>query len=420
MTGSPLRGAVAVTGLGMITPAGFGREETWAGVLRGRSTAETDPELKDCPVPFSCRIPAMTPEQGRIGGRKAWRMGRFTQLAVLAAREAVADAGLDPASWDGARVAVVIGSGLAGAADLETQTLRLHQGGPDLVAPSLIPMLIPNMAAGEVSADLGAHGPSLATETACSSGATALAVARDLLLSGACDIAIAGGSEAAVTPVITTGFARMGALSGRSDQPAMASRPFAADRDGFVIAEGAAVLVLERPQDAAARGRRGYAHLAGAGLTSDAHHPTAPSPGGAYAEAALRTALAEAGLSATDVDHVNAHGTSTPLNDRTEAELIARVLPHGPSVTAAKGVLGHSLGAAGAVEAALTALTIRDSRVAPIANLAAGGAGPGSGSGSPYDIDCVTGTAREQRVAAAVSHSFGFGGHNVVLLLTAP
>ncbi|MCY0925538.1 beta-ketoacyl-[acyl-carrier-protein] synthase family protein [Streptomyces sp. H27-H1] len=410
--------AVAVTGLGMITPAGIGREDTWAGVLRARSTAATDPELKDCPVDFACRIPAMTPEQGRIGGGKAWRMGRFTQLAVLAAREAVADAGLDPTSWDGARVAVVIGSGLAGAAHLETQTLRHHQSGPDLVSPSLIPMFIPNMAAGEVSADLGAHGPSLATETACASGATALAVARDLLLSGACDIALAGGAEAAVTPVVATGFARMGALSGRVEQPAAASRPFAADRDGFVIAEGAAVLVLERTADAAARGRRGYAHLAGAGLTSDAHHPTAPSPGGEYAEAALRAALAQAGLSPADVDHVNAHGTSTPLNDRTEAELIARVLPHGPSVTAPKGVLGHSLGASGAVEAALTALAIRDSRVAPIANLAAGDSG--CGSGSPFDIDCVTGTVREQRVSVAVSHSFGFGGHNVVLVLTAP
>lgn len=178
------------------------------------------------------------------------------------------------------------------------------------------------------------------------------------------------------------------------------------------------MLVLERTADAAARGRRGYAHLAGAGLTSDAHDPTAPSPGGEYAEAALRAALTQAGLSPADVDHVNAHGTSTPLNDRTEAELIARVLPHGPSVTAPKGVLGHSLGASGAVETALTALDIRDSRVAPIANLASGGSG--CGSGSPFDIDCATGTVGAQRVSVAVSQSFGFGGHNVVLLLTAP
>ncbi|MFD5889193.1 beta-ketoacyl-[acyl-carrier-protein] synthase family protein [Streptomyces sp. NPDC060334] len=416
MTAVPHR-AVAVTGLGMITPAGVGREATWAGVRRGLSTAATDPELKGCPVDFSCRIPEMSPEQARIGGGKAWRMGRFTQLAVLAAREAVADAGLDPASWEGGRVAVVIGSGLAGVAHLETQTLRHHQGGPDLVSPALVPMLISNMAAGEVLLDLGARGPSMATETACASGATALAVARDLLLSGACDIAVAGGTEAAVTPVITTGFARMGALSARVAAPGLASRPFAADRDGFVIAEGAAVLVLERTADAAARGRRGYAHLSGAGLTSDAHHPTAPSPGGEHAEAALRAALAQAGLSPADVDHVNAHGTSTPLNDRTEAELIARVLPHGPSVTAPKGVLGHSLGAAGAVEAALTALTIRDSRVAPIANLVGCPAGSG---GAGFGIDCVTDTVREQRIEVAVSHSFGFGGHNVVLVLTAP
>ncbi|WP_329350180.1 beta-ketoacyl-[acyl-carrier-protein] synthase family protein [Streptomyces sp. NBC_01261] len=402
---------VSVTGLGLITPAGVGREETWKGVLGGRSAGATDPELKGCAVDLSCRIPLMTPEQARIGGGKAWRMGRFSQLAVLAAREAVADAGLDPAGWDGARVAVVIGSGLAGAAHLEDQTVRHHQGGPELVSPALVPMLIPNMAAGEVSLDLGAHGPSLATETACASGASALAVARGLLLTGLCDIAVAGGTEAAVTPVITSGFQRMGALSSRVDEPGLASRPFAADRDGFVISEGAAILVLEREADARARGQRRYARLAGAGQTSDAHHPTAPAPGGVHAEAALRSALAEAGLGPADVDHVNAHGTSTPLNDLTEAELIARVLPHRPSVTAAKGVLGHSLGAAGAIEAALTALTVHRSTVPPIANL--------TPDNLPFDLDCVTGTPREQRVRAAVSHSFGFGGHNVVLLLTA-
>ncbi|MBK3578381.1 beta-ketoacyl-[acyl-carrier-protein] synthase family protein [Streptomyces sp. MBT65] len=401
---------VSITGLGLITPAGVGREATWEGVLSGRSAAATDPELKGCAVDLSCRIPLMTPEQARIGGGKAWRMGRFSQLAVLAAREAVADAGLDPAGWDGARVAVVIGSGLAGAVHLEDQTIRHHQGGPELVSPALVPMLISNMAAGEVLLDLGAHGPSLATETACASGASALAVARGLLLAGLCDIAVAGGAEAAVTPVITSGFQRMGALSSRVDEPGLASRPFAADRDGFVISEGAAILVLEREADARARGQRRYARLAGAGQTSDAYHPTAPAPGGVHAERALRSALAEAGLCPADVDHVNAHGTSTPLNDLTEAELIERVLPHRPSVSAAKGVLGHSLGAAGAIEAALTALTLHRSTVPPIANL--------TPDNLPFDLDCVTGAPREQRVRAAVSHSFGFGGHNVVLLLT--
>ncbi|RFC71296.1 beta-ketoacyl-[acyl-carrier-protein] synthase family protein [Streptomyces sp. AcE210] len=402
---------ISVTGLGLITPAGVGREATWAGVLRGRSTATQDPELKELPVDFSCRIPLMTPEQARIGGGKSWRMGQFTRLAVLAAREAVANAGFTPGGdWGGARVAVVIGSGLAGAAHLEEQSARFLRGGPDLVAPTLVPMLISNMAAGEVALDLGAYGPSLATESACASGASAFAVARDLLLADACDIAVAGGAEAAVTPVITTGFQRMGALSARGDEPEAASRPFAVDRDGFVIAEGAAVCVLERSADARARGHRVYAHLAGVGQSTDAHHPTAPAPGGAVAESALRTAVADAGLAPGDIDHVNAHGTSTPLNDRAEAELIARVLPHSPSVTAPKGVLGHSLGAAGAIEAALTALTIHHGTVPPVANLTPGTLG--------FPLDCVTGAPRPQRVGAAVTHSFGFGGHNVVLTLT--
>ncbi|MFD6418505.1 beta-ketoacyl-[acyl-carrier-protein] synthase family protein [Streptomyces sp. NPDC060194] len=405
-------GAVALTGIGMITPAGIGREATWSGVCSGRPTAERDPQLKGLPVDFSCRVPEMTEDEARIGGRKGWRMGRFTQLAVLAAREAVADAGLDPATWDGDRVAVVIGSGLGGAAHLEDQAVRLRAGGPDLVSPVLIPMLIPNMAAGEVLIDLGARGPSLSTESACASGASALAVARDLLRSGACDVAVAGGAEAGVSPAVTTGFHRMGALSARGDDPAGASRPFAVDRDGFVIAEGAAVVVLERAEDAAARGGRGYAHLVGVGMSSDAHHPTAPAPGGRAAGTALRTALADAGLAGGDVDHVNAHGTSTTLNDRTEAELISQSLPHGPSVTAAKGVLGHALGAAGAIEAALTALTLHRGTVPPVANLTP------DRLAFPA-LDCVTGRARRQEVRAAVSHSFGFGGHNVVLAFRA-
>lgn len=405
---TPRPRAISVTCLGMITPAGDGRDAAWAGVRRGVSTAATDTELKGLPVDFSCRLPDSCDPAPRIG-RKSWRMPRFAQLAVVAAREAVADAGLDPQSWDGTRVAVIIGSGLAGAGHLEEQTLRLHQAGPERVSAMLVPQLISNTAAGEVSLDLGARGPSMATETACASGATAIAVARDLLLSGTCDIAIAGGTDTAVTPVITTGFHQMGALSGRTDDPSAASRPFAADRDGFVIAEGAAVLVLERAADAEARGHRGYADLAGVDNTSDAFHPTAPAPDGRGAEAALRTAIADAGLAPSDVDHVNAHGTSTPKNDEAEASVIARVLPHGPSVTSAKGVLGHTLGAAGAIEAALTVLSIRHGVVPPTANLTA----------PAFPIDCVTGTERPQRIRSAVSHSFGFGGHNVVLLFSA-
>ncbi|MFE1027045.1 beta-ketoacyl-[acyl-carrier-protein] synthase family protein [Streptomyces sp. NPDC058818] len=401
---------VAVTGLGLITPAGEDTGATWDTVRRGAGTAAAhDPALAGLPVDFSCRVPLCRDDLDRRVGRTAWRMSRNAVLAVLAAREAVHDAGLDARTWDGDRVAVVIGCGLGADAVREEQARRLAERGADMVSALTIPQIIPNMAAGEVSIDLGARGPGLAPATACASGATAVAVARDLLAAGRCDVAVAGATEAAVTPLTTTGFWRAGALSRRTDAVTGASRPFAADRDGFVMAEGAGVLVLERTADAATRGARVRALLVGCGSTSDAHHPTAPAPDGRGAEAALRTALAEAGLAPHDVDHVNAHGTSTTANDAAESALIARVLPHRPSVTAPKGVLGHSLGAAGAVEAALTVLTLQHSTVPPVANLDA----PAPG----FDIDCVTKEPRRQDVRIAVSHSFGFGGHNVVLAL---
>ncbi|MEU1825852.1 beta-ketoacyl-[acyl-carrier-protein] synthase family protein [Streptomyces abikoensis] len=403
---------VAVTGLGLVTPAGDGAEATWKGVLEARGTAARDPLLDGLPVDFSCRVPLGEDDVDRRVGRMSWRMGRPAKLAVLAAREAVRDAGLDPAGWDGSRVATVMGCGMGNLEQVEEQYRRLGRRGPDAVSPLAIPMIIPNLGAGEVSIDLKARGPNLAPATACASGATAIAVARDLLASGACDVAVAGGVEAAISRLSTSGFRSMGALSGRTDAAAAASRPFAPDRDGFVMAEGAGVLVLERAEDAVARGARPRALLTGCGSTSDAHHPTAPPEGAPGAEAALRTALREAGLASCEIDHVNAHGTSTPLNDATEAALIARVLPHRPSVTASKGVLGHTLGAAGAIEAALTVLTIQHRLVPPIANLTA--------PAPEFDIDCVTKQPRRQDVRAAVSHSFGFGGHNVVLVLTAP
>ncbi|GAB3948705.1 beta-ketoacyl-[acyl-carrier-protein] synthase family protein [Streptomyces sparsus] len=401
---------VAVTGLGLVTPAGADAETTWTAVCRGVGTAAPDPALTGLPVDFSCRVPLPAGTLDQRIGRAAWRMSRNAKLAVLAAREAVHDAGLDPATWNGARVAVVIGCGLGAGAVHEEQAGRLENLGADMVSALTIPQILLNMAVGEVSIDLRAHGPSLAPASACASGATAVAVARDLLVSGQCDVAVAGGTEATVSRTTTTGFWRLGALSRRADAVAEASRPFAVDRDGFVMAEGAGVLVLEREEHAAARDARSRARLVGCGSASDAHHPTAPDPGANGAESALRTALAEAGLAAHDVDHVNAHGTSTPLNDAGEAALIARVLPHRPSVTAPKGVLGHSLGAAGAVEAALTVLAVEHRTVPPIANLQA----PAPG----FDIDCVTKRPRRQDIRVAVSHSFGFGGHNVVLALT--
>ncbi|MYS50159.1 3-oxoacyl-ACP synthase, partial [Streptomyces sp. SID6013] len=249
------RAPVAITGLGLITPGGEGTAATWEAVCAGTGTAAPDPALTGLPVDFSCRVPLTDDELDRRVGRRSWRMGRPAKLAVLAAREAVRDAGHRPADWDGARVATLLGCGIGCVDKWEEQARRLDGRGPEFVSPLAIPLALPNLGAGEVAIDLGARGVSLAPATACASGATALALARDLLAADVCDVAVAGGVEAGISRLSTTGFWRMGALSGRTAEPAGASRPFAADRDGFVMAEGAGVLVLERVADAAARGR---------------------------------------------------------------------------------------------------------------------------------------------------------------------
>ncbi|MEV7867184.1 beta-ketoacyl-[acyl-carrier-protein] synthase family protein [Streptomyces sp. NPDC088124] len=408
--GAGARPAVAVTGLGMMTPAGNDTESTWNGVCAGVSPARTVPGLSGCVVDFACTVDGIDLDAA-IGGRTAFRMGRHVKFALLAAREAVADAGLDPRSWDGTRVAVVVGTSSGGSASVTEQALALDRRGAEAISATGTLLTIPNMAAAEIAIKMRATGPSMAPCTACSSGVTALSVARDLLTTGQCDIAVAGATEATVFPLAVIGFARSGAaaLAGPGDDPALLCRPFAADRAGLVMGEGAAIMVLERERDARARGARPRALLAGAGATTDAHHPTSPHPSGAVAQRAVEVALRDAGWHAGDVEHVNAHGTSTPLGDATEAALISRVYPHRPPVTAPKGVLGHCMGAAGAMEAALTVLTIEHGVVPPIANLDA--------PAVEFDLDCVTKQPLRQRVDRAVSHSFGFGGHNAVLAL---
>lgn len=397
---------IAVTGLGMVTPAGSSVDATWLRVCEGGSTAAaTDPGLAGMPVDFCASVGEF--DASVVGRRNIYRLDRFVQFVLAAAHEALADAGLFAAGWDAPRVGVVIGCGIGGVATWEKQHGRFLGQGPESVSPLLIPMMTPSSAAGEIALALGARGPSLVVSTACASGATAIATARDLLASGQCDIVIAGGTEAANTPLSVTAFANLGTLSQRCEDPAAASRPFDADRDGFVMGEGAAALVLERAEHAAARGRRPRVLLAGCGSASEAHHPTAPHPEGVGAQQALRAALRDADLAAGDIDHVNAHGTSTVLNDEVEARVISEALPHGPLVTSTKGVLGHLLGAAGAVEAALTVLAIQQSTVPPTANLQ----DPAPG----IDLNLVTKTASRQPVRAALSNSFGFGGHNVVL-----
>ncbi|MFF5492735.1 beta-ketoacyl-[acyl-carrier-protein] synthase family protein [Streptomyces aquilus] len=397
---------IAVTGLGLVTPAGIGTAASWSGVRAGRPTAAYDPVLADNPVRISCRVPDWDPDT-LLGARRAHRLDRFSQFALVAAREALADAGLDPATWDGARVGVVLGCADGGPGTVEAQHRTLVEHSPDRVSPLLLPMQLPNMLAGQTAIEFGATGPNLVVATACASGTTAIGTARDLLLLDRCDVVLAGGSEAMITPLVMAGFARMGTLSRRTDDPAAASRPFDLDRDGFVAGEGAGVLVLERPADARARGARVRARVTGYGASADAHHVTSPHPDGVGLEAAMRGALADAGAQASDVGHVNAHGTATRLNDLAEARVVHRVLGD-PLVTSTKGVTGHLLGAAGAVEAAFTVLALEEQTVPPTANL------------DTPDPDCeikVAAALTGTRFDLALSNSLGFGGQNAVLAL---
>ncbi|MFE9400046.1 beta-ketoacyl-[acyl-carrier-protein] synthase family protein [Streptomyces flavidovirens] len=405
------RPQIAVTGLGLVTPAGIGVPATWSGVCAGRATAAIDPDLDGVPVPMSCRVPGF--DARTAVGSQAWRMDRFVHLALTAATEAVADAKWDPPTWDGARVGVVVGVGTeskyATALAVEKTQHRQYES----VSPLTVPRMTLNAAAAEISIALGALGPSLAVSTACASGATALCMARDLLLTGRCDVVLAGGAEAACEPVTSTCFSRMGALSTRLRDPAGASRPFDADRDGFVLGEGAGILVLERNDDARARRAPVRALFAGHGTSSDGYHYAAAHPEGAGLERAFRAALNDAGLEPDDIGHVNAHGTSTPMNDRVEGLTLARVFAgHTPPVTSAKGALGHSLGAAGAIEAALSVLTLQTRTIPPIANT--------DRLDPDLDLDIVTKAVRNRPALRAVaSTSCGFGGHNAVLVLAA-
>ncbi|MHC3475025.1 beta-ketoacyl-[acyl-carrier-protein] synthase family protein [Streptomyces sp. 7R007] len=400
---------VAVTGLGLVTAAGIGTAATWRGVSAGESNASTDPALAGVPVDFSYRVPDFDADR-RLGRRIAFRLDRYAQFGLVAAREAVTDARLDTSAWDPARVAVVMGTALGGMSAWERESRVLTDRGPEHVSPRLIPQAGVNMVAGEIAIDLGAAGPNFVVSTACASGATAVGTGRELLRSGLCDIVLAGGAEAATCPLVVAPFARMGALSRRCDSPSTASRPFDADRDGFVIGEGAAVLVLERPEHAAGRGARTHALISGYGASADATHPNVPDPEGLGIDRAVTTALRDAGLSPKEIDHVNAHGTATPLNDATEARTMRRLLGDHPVLTSAKGATGHTLGAAGAIEAALTALTVLHGSVPPTANLTS--LDPGIG------LDVVAKAARPMAVEAALSNSFGFGGQNAALVLT--
>ena len=395
---------VVITGVGAVTPVGDTAAETWAALLAGSSGVGLleDERYEGLPVRLAATLKTDPADRlDRVEGRN---LDRSQRVALLAAREAWADAGAP--SVEPTRLAVVVGTGIGGAITLLDQWDTLREKGPRRVSPFTVPMLMPNGPAGLIGLELGAQGAVRSTVSACASGADALALAWETIRAGLADVVVAGGTEACIHPLPLAGFAQMRALSTRHEDPEAASRPFDADRDGFVMGEGAGIVVLEREDFAAARGARVYAALAGIGLTADSHHITAPEPTGAGAARAMRLALDTAGLAPEQVGYVNGHATSTPVGDVAEATAIRSVLGHVP-VSATKSMTGHLLGAAGAVEAIVTALSVHEGVLHPTRNY--------DKPDEQCDVDCVPEGARRVSLEAALSNSFGFGGHNVSL-----
>ena len=412
MTRPMERQRVAVTGMGVKAPAGCDLDTFWRTLVAGRSCAaairRVDPSA--LPVRFACEVAEFDPA-AYFDSKESRRTDRVAQLAFGAAADALADAG--ELGADPARCGVVAAAGVGGLITQEEQEYNLFSKGPSRVSPMLVPMMMPNASAALVGMKLGWTGPNFCIATACAGGSHAIGEAARLIREGSSDVVLAGGSEACVTPIAIAAFARMGALSNRNDQPELASRPFDVDRDGFVMGEGAGFLVLEDWDRAVARGAHIYGEVAGYGRNSDAYHVTAPAPGGAGAAHCMRLALADAGLEPSAIGHVNAHGTSTDLNDAAEAEAVVKVFgEHTLPVTSAKGVIGHLIAAAGAVEAVASMLSVRDGVVPPTANH--------ERSEPELAIDVVAGEARQLSAAPVISNSFGFGGHNASLVLKPP
>jgi 3-oxoacyl-[acyl-carrier-protein] synthase II len=405
---------VVVTGLGATTPLGADVKSTWEAMLAGHSgvSALTQEWAAQLPVRIAAQLAA---EPSEVLDRvKLRRLDRSEAIALIAAHQAWRDAGLGEPAAGGAvdpeRLAVSIGSGIGGATTLLAQDDILETSGPRRVSPHTVPMLMPNGPAAWVGLEMGARAGVHSMASACATGAEAMALALDIIRSGRADVVLAGGTEAVIHPLPIAGFAAMRAMSTRNDEPEKASRPFDRARDGFVLGEGAAVVVLERAEHAAARGARVYARLAGAGITSDGFDIVQPDPQGRGQARAIIKALADAGLTGTDIKHVNAHATSTPTGDIGEITTLRAILGDHPVVTATKSMTGHLLGASGALESIATILAIHESVVPPTINLD----DPDDG----VDLDVAAHKARQLDIPAALNNSFGFGGHNVALVFT--
>ena len=407
---------VVITGIGLVTPVGIGREETWQALLAGKSGIAPI-TLFDCSA-FRVRFAGEIKEWDGtrfIEKKKLKEMDRFTELELGAADMAIKDAQLELTDEDRDEAGCFIGVGLGGLFTLEKTKQTLMEKGPQKISPYSIPGIIANLAAGQVSMAHGLRGPSYCNTSACSSGAHAIGEAAEWIRRGKAQVMVTGGAEATVTPVGIGGFEAMYALSKRNDDPERASRPFDKGRDGFVCGEGSGIFVIESLTRAKKRGARIYAEITGYGASSDGYHLTNPAPHGEGAQRSMKMALKDAGIAPTDVDYINAHGTSTPVGDVAETEAITAVFgEHATSkkvwISSTKSMMGHLLGAAGAVESAVCALTIAEGKIPPTINL--------TDPDPACPLDYVPITARERRVKHALNNSFGFGGTNCSLVLS--
>ena len=404
------RADVVVTGLGATTPLGGDVASTWDAMLAGRSgvSALTQEWAGQLPVRIAAQL-AVEPTEV-LDRVKLRRLDRSEAIALIAAQQAWADSGLADSGLDPERLGASVGSGIGGALTLLAQDDILEASGPRRVSPHTIPMLMPNGPAAWVGLELGAQAGVHSVASACATGAEAIALGLDMIRSGRADVVVAGGTEAVIHPLPIAGFSSMRAMSTRNDEPERASRPWDKGRDGFVLGEGAGIVVLERADHAAARGAHVYARLAGAGITSDGYDIVQPHPEGAGAIRAIAKAIADADVAKADIVHVNAHATSTPVGDLAEIKALHRALGDHPVLTATKSMTGHLLGAAGALESIATILTIRDGVIPPTINLD----DPDDG----LDMDVAANKVRHLDVPAALNNSFGFGGHNVALVFT--
>ncbi len=403
---------VAVTGIGVISPLGLDASTTWQGLISGKSGIDRI-TLFDASS-FETKI------AGEVKGfeatnymspKDARRNDRFSQMAVAASLEALKQAGLKIDDANKGDIGVIIGSGIGGLTTLFEQTKVLLERGPDRVSPFLIPMMMPNIASAQTSIVLGAKGPNLCTTSACSSGSDAIGIAYETIKRGDARVMITGGSEAIINPVGISAFNALKAISTRNDEPQLASRPFDAERDGFVIGEGAGTLILENLSFAQRRGAKILAEITAYGATGDAYHITAPIESGEGAAKAMQIALDKAGLKPDEIDYINAHGTSTQLNDKMETKAIKTVFgahAYKIPISSTKSMIGHLVGSAGAVEAAICIMVIRNGIIPPTINL--------THPDPECDLDYVPNVARQTKVATAMSNSFGFGGHNSVLI----